>query len=144
MLGIATSVIFISKSYTAVSKLFEKRSGDEIYLALFGKQDNHCVNVLDYQDQTVPKIDFAIWLHFETCPEECHRILKEFEYDRTEIYVNALSKETLKENNIPWWNLSHLGDTIIKYDYTIIEGKNIRTLWISADSTEVYCRDIYD
>src|SRR5438552_8915289 len=62
-----TIYLFGIKSYSKVTDMLKPRTAEEIYIALFGKTDNNCVNILDYQDQVVPKIDYAIWLHFETC-----------------------------------------------------------------------------
>ena len=56
--------------------MLKPRTGDEIYSALFGKTNNSCLKVLNQQDQIVPKIDYAIWLHFKTCPNELNRILQ--------------------------------------------------------------------
>lgn len=143
-LGITTAYKVITKSYYKVSDFFKPRTGDEIYTALFGEAENECLEIVDYQDQIVPKIDYAIWLHLNTCPKECARILAEFEYDRETLATKDWASETPYTEKISWWNPKEMGDTVFVYEYTITEGKNIRTLWISKDSTEVYCRDIFD
>jgi hypothetical protein len=143
-LGITTGYKIITKSYNKISEMTEPRSGEEIYNALFGKTDNDCLKISDYQDQIVPKIDYAIWLYFKTCPEECSRILSEFDYNIGELETKNWNSGTPLAENIEWWKPKEMGDTIIVYEYPIKEGKNIRTLWISKDSTEVYCRDILD
>ena len=75
-----TGFKFVTKSYNKVADTLRPRNADEIYDALFGKRKTDCVRVLNYQDQVVPKIDYAIWLHFETCPEELKRILSRHEF----------------------------------------------------------------
>src|SRR5438552_19163555 len=73
--GSLTAYLFVSKSYNRITNTLKPRTGQEIYVALFGTTHNNCVKILDYQDQTIPKIDYAIWLNFESCPEELKRIL---------------------------------------------------------------------
>ena len=143
-LGIITGYKVINKSYNKISEIVEPRTGKEIYNALFGKTDNDCLKVINYQDQIIPKIDYAIWLHFATCPEECSRILSEFDYNKGVLETKNWNTGTPLAENIEWWKPKEMGDTIIVFEYSIKEGKNIRTLWISKDSTEIYCRDILD
>ena len=146
MENLKRNLIFLQyhKSYNKISEIVKPRSGEEIYNALFGLSENNCLKIIDYRDQVVPKIDYAIWLHFKTCPEECSRILSEFDYGRAELETKSWNAGTPLSENIDWWNPKELGDTILVYEYPIKEGKNIRTLWISKDSTEIYCRDILD
>ena len=147
---IATSLIVttghkvIIKSYNKISDIVQPRSGEDIYNLLFGKPNSECLKIIDYQDQVVPKIDYAIWLHFKTCPKECSRILSSFDYSRRELETKNWDSGTPFAENIEWWAPKEMGNIIIVYEYPIKEGKNIRTLWISKDSTEVYCRDILD
>jgi len=142
--GTITGYKVITKSYQKISAILGPRTGEEIYTALFGPTNNVCLELLDYQDQVVPKIDHAIWLHFNTCPEECSRILSEFDYDKGILETKDWKLGTPLAETIEWWNPKEMGDTIFVFEYAITEGKNIRTLWISKDSTEVYCRDILD
>lgn len=143
-LGTTIGYKVVTKSYNKFSELVKPRSGEEIYNALFGETDKDCLKIIDYQDQIVPKIDYAIWLHFKTCPEECSRIISEFDYNREELETKNWNLGTPLAENIEWWKPKEMGETIIVYEYPIKEGRNIRTLWISKDSTEVYCRDILD
>jgi hypothetical protein len=143
-LRLTTAYQVITKSYNTVLKIVEPRSGEEIYTVLFGKTDNECLKIIDYQDQVIPKIDFAIWLHFKTCPEECLRILSEFDYSKEDLETKNWTSGTPLAKNIEWWNPKEMGTTIIVYEYAIKKSRNLRTLWISKDSTEIYCRDILD
>lgn len=144
LLGVTTGYKVVTKSYHKISEIVEPRSGIEIYNALFGKTANNCLKVMAYQDQIIPKIDSAIWLHFKTCPEECARILSEFDYSREALETKNWNSPTPLAETVEWWKPKEMGDTIIVYEYPIKEGKHIRTLWVSQDSTEVYCRDILD
>lgn len=143
-LGVFTAYKIIYKTHSKITTYLKPRSGEEIYLALFGASTFDCVEVLDYQDQIVPKIDAAIWLHFKTCPEECKRLLSEYNYDMEIVTTSEWNSSASLSDNITWWKPQTLDDTIYVFEYPIIEGKNIRTLWIAKDSSEVYCRDILD
>lgn len=143
-MGINSFYLIANKSINKISEITKPRDGQEIYKALFGNDENECVEILNYQDQIIPKIDYAIWLNFTICPEECKRILSEFNYSKEELETKNWGEGTPLAENINWWNPKSMGDFINVYEYRIKEGKNIRTLWISSDSTEVYCRDILD
>ena len=85
-----TGYQFVTKSYKKVADILKPRTDDEIYNALFGKRKFDCVNVLNKQDQVIPKIDYAIWLQFETCPEELKRILSQHEFTSEKISTSGL------------------------------------------------------
>lgn len=137
-----SSFLFVTKTIDKVQSTFDERSGDEIYEALFDKKETDCVKVLHYQDQVIPKIDVAIWLHVKTCPTEVKRILRKHEFSR-KIEIHQKSTIPLTDN-IYWFKPEELGDTIIVFKYSSKNAKNIQTLWINMDSTEVFCRDILD
>src|SRR5690606_39355592 len=81
--GVQTCALpILSKTYNKVTETLSPRTGDEIYDALFDKRQTDCIKILNFQDQVVPKIDYAIWLHFETCPDELKRILSERSEER--------------------------------------------------------------
>ena len=144
VLGVATGYKVVAKSYQKLSEIVQPRSGNEIYTALFGVPKNDCVQILNSRDQLIPKIDYAIWMHLKTCPKECTRILSEFEYSKEKLVTQTWTNGTPMSENIEWWSPKALGDTIWVYEVELKEGRNIRTLWISMDSTEVYVRDILD
>lgn len=118
--------------------MFEPRSGIEIYTSLFGEPSSDCVKVIHKQDQVIPKIDYAIFLHFKTCPEELSRILvlRDFEFDKS-------STNDWNYADHPWFKPELLGDTILIYSCWDIRG-NGQILYCNQDSTEVYCKDIWD
>ncbi len=63
------------KSVNQLTKSLRPRSGEEIYEALFGADENGCVTVLNSQDQSIPRNNYATWIEFETCPDELQSIL---------------------------------------------------------------------
>lgn len=125
------------KAYNKVSELSKPRTGMEIYESLLGKPETNCVEILNHQDQTVPKIDVAILLHFKTCPKELKRIVaqKEFEFDK--IKTSELSSDD------DWFKPEKMGDSILTFKYYDING-NGQEIYSSKDSTEVYLKDIWD
>jgi len=138
-----TTYLFVSKSYDRVTNIFKPRTGEEIYTALFGKTGNKCVKVLKYQDQIVPKIDYAIWLHFETCPDELKRILQlhNFQAERKST-EDWQSDGPLANDN--WFKPETLGDTVLVFHYEKDEYGNGQPIYSSLDSTKVYCIDVLD
>lgn len=134
-----TFYLVVNKSYYKVTETLKPRTGEEIYTALFGKSQNHCVKVLNHQDQVVPKIDYAIWLHVETCPRELKRILNLHEFS-----ANKVSSMDLDENVPYWFNPQTLGDSILVFIYNKDEYGNGQKIYSSLDSTEVFCKDVWD
>lgn len=139
-----TSFKLVTKSYNKVADTLRPRSGDEIYNALFDNRQTDCVKVLNYQDQVVPKIDYAIWLHFETCPEELKRILSRHEFSGGKVETNSWDGKIPYGETLDWFKPTTLGDTIMVYEYSTGNSRNIQTIWASLDSTKVFCRDILD
>lgn len=134
----------VSKTHHKVSGIFRMRTGDEIYDALFGKRETDCVNILNYQDQVVPKIDYAIWLHFETCPKELERILSKHDFHSEKLSTDNRNEKIPFEETLDWFDPTTLGDTIMVYEYSTEDNRNIQTIWTNLDSTEVFVRDILD
>jgi hypothetical protein len=141
--GMYTGYKFISKSYNKVTSFLKPRAGEEIYKALYGKSLSGCVKILHYQDQVVPKIDYAIWLHFKTCPDELNRILAIQHYDSKTISTSGIIScgPSANEN---WFRPELLGDSILVFYYKKDEYGNGQEIYCNLDSTEVYCKDILD
>ncbi len=135
---------FGTKAIAKIAQMSKLRTGEEIYTALFDKPQFDCVKMLNYKDQIVPKIDFAVFLHFETCPNELKRILARHEFTSgTEPTKSWIEKIPYAEE-LPWFNPQSMGDTIRVFEFSMNDSKNIQTIWVSMDSTKVYCRDIAD
>ncbi len=139
---------FLNKSIHKISKILEPRSGNEIYDELLGKREHNCVKILNSQDQVIPKIDYAIWLEFETCSEEFDRIIKGHDFSENEIIITPKNKDWLiplaNTDNLKWFNPKSLGDTITVYEYASENNKNIQTIWTNRFKAKVFLRDISD
>lgn len=139
-----TGFKFVSKTYNKVAETLRPRTGDEIYDALFDKRQTDCIKILNFQDQVVPKIDYAIWLHFETCPDELKRILSKHEFITEKLSTAKWDGKIPYSETLDWFNPTTLGDTIMVYEYSTNDSKNIQTIWTNLDSTKVFVRDIFD
>ena len=139
-----TGFKFVTKSYNRVADTLKPRTGDEIYDALFGKRQSDCIKILNYQDQVVPKIDYAIWLHFKTCPSELKRILLRHEFSAGKLSTKNWDGKIPYGETLGWFNPTTLGDTIVVYEYSTNNSRSIQTIWTTLDSTKVFCRDILD
>jgi hypothetical protein len=138
-----TVYLFINKSYSKVTTMLTPRTGEEIYVALFGKTENKCLKVLNHQDQIVPKIDYAIWLYFDTCPDELKRILKLHEFKAEKVSTKGW-QTTGPLANDNWFRPESLGDSILVFTYNKDKYGNGQTIYSSLDSTKVFCKDILD
>lgn len=119
------------------------RSGEEIYMALFDKPQFDCLKIINYQDQTVPILDAAIWLHFNTCPDELNRIInsKDFEIQKVSTKGWNTSGPLADEN---WFKPELLGDTILTFRYQQDYYGGSQTIYCNLNKTEAYCIDAND
>ncbi len=141
-LAIWTGYLVVSKTYDKVADSFKMRTGDEIYKAIFDNRKADCVKILNHQDQVVPKIDYAIWLHFETCPSELKRILNPQNFSSNIVSTKGWNSEgPLAHEN--WFKPETLGDSII-VNINIDENGNGQYIYTNLDSTEVFVKDIID
>ncbi|POS00544.1 hypothetical protein Q361_1682 [Flavobacterium croceum DSM 17960] len=138
-----TGFKFVSKTYNKVTETLRPRTGDEIYDALFDKRKTDCIKILNFQDQVVPKIDYAIWLHFETCPDELKRILSLHDF-KTEIVSTKGWNTDGPLANENWFKPETLGDSILVFTYNKDEYGNGQYIYSSIDSTKVFLKDILD
>ena len=139
-----TAFRFVNKTYHKVTETLRPRNGDEIYDALFDKRITECIKVISFQDQVVPKIDYAIWLEFETCPKELNRILSRHEFRAEKLPTEKCDGKVPYGETLYWFNPTKLGDTVMVYEYSTNDSKNIQTIWTNLDSTKVFVRDIFD
>ena len=138
-----TGFKFVSKTYNKVAETLRPRTGDEIYDALFDKRQSDCIKILNFQDQVVPKIDYAIWLHFETCPDELKRILSRHDFKTEIVSTNGWDTDVpLAHEN--WFKPETLGDSIFVFIYNKDEYGNGQYIYSSLDSTKVFLKDILD
>lgn len=138
-----TGFKFVSKTYNKAAETLRPRTGDEIYDALFDKRQTDCIKILNFQDQVVPKIDYAIWLHFETCPDELKRILSRQDFKTEKVSTNGWNTDgPLAHEN--WFKPETLGDSIFVFIYNKDEYGNGQYIYSSLDSSKVFVKDILD
>lgn len=138
-----TIYLIASKSYDKVSDALAPRTGEEIYTALFGTPTPSCVKVLHFQDQNVPVLDYAIWLHFETCPNEVQRVLQQHDYNREKQSTDGWNSSGPLAGD-DWFKPELMGDSVIVFIYKKDEYGNYQEIYLSVDSTEAYCKDVFD
>lgn len=132
------------KAKSKIAAKLKPRTGNEIYVGLFGEESTDCTQIIESQDQVVPRIDIAIWLHFKTCPQEFRRLLSRHQFSRS-LEETAHWQEVIPgAEGDKWFRPQAMGDTIVVYEYATAKGRNIQTFWASRDSTEVFYRDIVD
>lgn len=141
-LTVWTGFKFVSKTYDKVTENLRPRTGDEIYDALFDKRQTNCIKILNFQDQVIPKIDYAIWLHFETCPAELKRVLSRYEFSEEKLTTAKWHGKIPDGETLDWFNPTTLGDSILVYEYSTNNSRHIQTIWINLDSTKVFVRDM--
>lgn len=144
ILGATAFYQFSYKSYKAVTKAMRPRTGMEIYTALFGKPQYDCVKVTAYQDQVIPKVDYAILLQFETCPKELNRLLAQYKYTIEKQATTNLDAVSGMATGNDWFHPQSLGDSVWVCRYTVDTGRRELTAYISTDSTKVFYIDVLD
>lgn len=128
-----------ARSVHAITNYLKPRSGPDIYKALFDSPTSSCLQVIDYRDQVIPKIDDAIWLHFKTCPVELKRIVSMHDFDVQRMPSKSMAMNDKGRNN--WFTPEQLGDTIIIYTYKKNEYGASQIIYSNRDQTEAYCID---
>jgi hypothetical protein len=153
--GSITGYRFVSKSYqkarytyrqgkqvySAIGNPFKLRNGPEIYTALLGPQISQCLEVVKYQDQLIPKIDYAIILHVKTCPEEVQRIVSLRPFSAKILTGHWLAGEDHRHTD--WFLPSTLGDSVIVYE-NYDENANGQSIYTNREKTEAYIVDVLD
>jgi hypothetical protein len=134
--------LFARKSYAHLAALGRPRTGPEIYAALFGPPAT-CLQVIRQQDQVVPKIDYAIWLEFETCPTELRRILGQHKFVATREATSGWNTSGPQAGN-NWFKPEALGDSVLVFRYRKDDYGNGQTIFAALDSTRAYCMDVQD
>jgi hypothetical protein len=138
--GLYAGYVFIQKSYTRISDSLKQRTGDEIYAALFDGKPNKCTVVLEKQDQVLPVIDVAIYLHFKTCEAELNRILKQQHYEMS--LLEKYDFDTSSTTEPDWFKPLKMSDSIFVYTYKKNDFGSYQTLFVSKKKDEVYCIDV--
>lgn len=131
----------ISKSYYKASELFQSRTGIEVYSALLGTPKKDCINVLNFKDQTVPKLDAAIILYCSTCKIEVDRLIQRYDY-KIDTLID-FNTEIISEQ-LSWFNQIKLRDTVILYRTVVKPGKQWQNLYLNTDKSMILIEDILD
>lgn len=134
----------ISKSYNRISGSFRKRTGLEMYSALFGNPSEACLTVLNQQDQYIPRIDCCIWLEFRTCAAELKRVAEQQQYTTIKFAANDTNNYMPGYSPIPeWWEPHRLGDTVfVMQDIDFNDPNHAKILIFSKDSTHAFYCDM--
>lgn len=138
--GSWTAYLLARNSYRRLAKAVQPRTGPEIYAALFKAPATTCVRVMQAQDQVVPKIDYAIWLEFTTCPTELRRVLSLHPYVATKEATYEWNTTSPAAGN-NWFRPESLGDTVLVFRYRRNAYGSGQTIFAALDSTKAYCQD---
>lgn len=135
--SIYTAYLAADKAYDKIAANFRSRSGIEIYTALFGKPKTDCIKITGRKDQLVPRVDYAIYLKFDWCKEECERVLQLNPYESVKMGANEMRDKEL-------FNWKDMGDSVYCYRYKRGDYANDQYIYISEDSTKAYVVDIWE
>ncbi|TXH26700.1 MAG: hypothetical protein E6Q99_04280 [Elusimicrobia bacterium] len=125
------------RSVDGVRELFTPRTGEAIYADLFGAPIPGTVQVTAYDDAQLPKLDIAIHLRRRIQRPELRRILSAANY-------SPEGTGSSPDDRKPTYDPSSLGPDHIDLHATISEGRHWRSLYLSADSSEVIVVDVAD
>lgn len=125
------------RSVDGVRELVAPRSGEAIYADLFGAPVPGSVSIVAHDDAHLPKLDNTIHLRVRIQRPELHRILSTADYSQE---GQEVSPDGVKNTFDP----NSLGPDHIGLHATIIEGRRWRSLYLSADSTELIVVDVAD
>lgn len=137
--GIWSAGRIIVESRRRVESITAPRTGEVVYVALFGEPEP-CVQVLNHQDQTIPVIDYAIYLKVQTCPREMERLAQRRTYEVEKIAPPAAGN---RMDNLAWFNPAVMGDSVWVWS-RFDEFGNGQRIYLSPDSTLFFCEDIAD
>lgn len=125
------------RSVDGVRELITPRSGEAIYADLFGAPMPGSVQIIAHDDAQLPKLDNTIHLRLRIQPPELRRILSAADYSAE---GTGSSPDERKTDFDP----GSLGPDHIDLHATITEGRHWRSLYLSADSTELIVVDVVD
>jgi hypothetical protein len=134
----------LKRTAAIVKESIGPRSGETIYIALFGRPQSNCLQVVHYKDQLVPRLDCCIWLEFKTCPSELTRIIAADEVFRKIIPDVVNTTDAVGYTPMPgWWQPSTLGDArIVLRDFNPGDPNHDRILTFSKDSLHAFYCDM--
>jgi len=154
--GLCIGALIAKKTYRVIKTAenpFKKRTGIEIYSALFDEPKTNCVRVNNKQDAYIPRIDCCVWLEFSTCPEELERIITTKKLMPLRSQAQLIGDSVVMVlDNIPeysskpdWFNLKKLGEGYLTLRKNEPDNPNWdRILYFSKDSTYAFYCDMFD
>ena len=151
--GLVIGVIIGKKAYTVIKTAenpFRKRTGMQIYTALFEQPVTNCVRVINSQDAYIPRIDCCIWIEFTTCSEELKRIIATKKLMPVASQAQLIGDSVVSVlDNIPdygsptWFNPKNLGEDFITLRKHERDNPNWDLiLYFSKDSTHAFYCDM--
>lgn len=117
--------------------LVTPRSGEAIYADLFGAPVPGSVKIVAHDDAHLPKLDNIIHLRVRIDQRELQRLLSTADYRADGIAMEPDGKGTV-------FDAASLGADHLGLHATITEGRHWRSLYLSADSTELIVVDVAD
>ena len=117
------------------------RSGEEIYVSLFGMSKSCYASIHEYQDRVVPRVDYGIWLHYTTCPKEFDRILTLHTYHIDTADTKGWNTSG-PQSDQDWFKPEKLGDRILIYEWEQDGERSEQKIFVNLARTEAYLIDV--
>jgi hypothetical protein len=135
--GTYAAYLLANRAIDEVRALTSPRSGEELYGTLFGTPAPGSVHVIAHEDALLPELDDTIFLRVTTTAAELRRVLgtAEYTFDGTMLDPDRDSGH---------FDTGSLGADHIGLHATISEGRQWRSLYFSADSTDLIVVDVSD
>ena len=145
---IATITLFsyvgFNKINSDISRIIHnssRKSPIAIYIVLFKKPLDGCINVVNLKDQVLPKIDCCIWMELNLCPQELARIIGLKKYKMSTFSrSDSLSFLQPFDDKPKWWLPQNLGDTLLSLSIKF-DKENQQTIFFASDSSHVFICD---
>jgi hypothetical protein len=130
-----------NKELSRIIKNSKPNSAEEVYGLLFKKPADNCLNVINFKDQVIPKIDCCIWTELNICPKELMRIIKLKKYQESILRRSDSATFLQSFSDRPaWWRPQNLGDSLTKLNI-IFNEDNEQSLFFGKDSIHIYLCD---
>jgi hypothetical protein len=133
-----------SKIKSDISRLIENSSpkkAEEVYALLFKKSVDSSLEIINFKDQVIPKIDCCIWMEVKLSPTELGRVIHLKKYKEAKLNKSdSLNFLSPFGDRPKWWTPQILGDSIYKLNIKF-DQDNEQTLFFSNDSSHIYLCD---
>jgi len=133
-----------NKIKSDISRLIENSSpkkAENVYALLFKKSIDSSLEIINFKDQVIPKIDCCIWIELKISSLELSRIIHLKKYKQYKLNnSDSLVFLSVFGDRPKWWTPQILGDSIFKISFKF-DQDNEQTLFFSTDSSHVYLCD---